>query len=61
VVANYTAEQLIFLKELIEVGKIKSVIDRCYSFEQIPEAHRYVETGQKVGHVAITLKDPLGR
>ncbi len=55
VVAKYTAEQLIFLKALIEAGRMKSVVDRTYAFEQIPEAHRYVDTGQKVGHVAITV------
>lgn len=48
-------EYLILLRELLKSGELKSVIDKTYSFEQIPEAHEYVQTGRKRGCIVVTM------
>ncbi len=52
---RYTKKDVLFLKQLMEAGKYRAVIDRCYPLEQVADATRYVETGQKTGNVVLTV------
>ncbi|HEX2089938.1 MAG TPA: NAD(P)-dependent alcohol dehydrogenase, partial [Actinomycetota bacterium] len=54
-IPRYRKKDVIFLKELIEAGEYRAVIDRRYRMEDVVEAHRYVETGQKTGNVVLTI------
>jgi NADPH:quinone reductase-like Zn-dependent oxidoreductase len=54
-IPKYTKRDVLFVKELIEAGRYRAVIDRRYRLEDVVEAHRYVETGQKTGNVVLTI------
>ena len=54
-VAKYTREDIVLLKELVEAGDYRAVIDRVYPLDDVVEATRYVETGEKTGNVVLTV------
>jgi NADPH:quinone reductase-like Zn-dependent oxidoreductase len=54
-IARYRKEDLVLVKELVDTGKYRPVIDRTYALDEVVEATRYVETGQKTGNVVLTL------
>ena len=59
-IARRNKDDVLFLKELIEAGKFRAVIDRRYPLEQVVEAHSYVETWQKTGNVVLTISGDRG-
>jgi NADPH:quinone reductase-like Zn-dependent oxidoreductase len=60
-IPKYTKQDVLFVKELIDAGKYRAVIDRSYPLEDVVEATRYVETGQKTGNVVLTVNGGRAR
>jgi NADPH:quinone reductase-like Zn-dependent oxidoreductase len=56
-VGRYRKEDLLLVKELVETGKYRPVIDRRYALDEVVEANRYVESGQKTGNVVLRISD----
>ena len=54
-IPRYRHEDVVFLRDLVEAGEYEPVIDRKYAFEDVVEANRYVETGQKTGNVVLRV------
>jgi NADPH:quinone reductase-like Zn-dependent oxidoreductase len=57
---RYTKQDVLFLKQLIEAGKYRAVIDRCYPLSDVVEATRYVETEQKTDNVVLVVSGDRG-
>jgi NADPH:quinone reductase-like Zn-dependent oxidoreductase len=57
---RYRKEDLLLVKELVETGKYRPVIDRTYELDEVVEANRYVESGQKTGNVVLRVSDQAG-
>ena len=60
-IGRYRQEDLLLIKELVEAGKYRPVIDRTYALDEIVEAVRYVESGQKTGNVVLRVSDGRDR
>ncbi|MEP6910505.1 MAG: NAD(P)-dependent alcohol dehydrogenase, partial [Actinomycetota bacterium] len=58
-IGRYRKEDLVLVKELVEAGKYRTVIDRRYTLDEVVEATRYVETGQKTGNVVLRVSEAL--